>query len=210
MNEELLKNNFIYYDITYKDSATVNGIKKVLSRYRLSGAQSCGISTADKYSHIYIEDGFHDEEGFYNGIVIVDNENVCEITTSPYKLRIDSLSYTKGKGKDIAYNEVVFYTKKIFMNDFKEKYLNEYYRYKLVTQNKVNDLKKCYSIDSNTPKTNIYAKNYYFGDKKINVYNLIEINYGDIKDGVVGLPYFREEKKKEFMRCIESLNVLIE
>lgn len=205
MNDFLLKNNDVYYDITYKDSTTINGIKKTLTKYRLSGAQSCNMNSDKKYSQIYIEDGFHDVDGFYNAFIIIENNDVCEITNSDYKLAIDSLSYTKVKDDDF-----VFYIKKISMKDFKKKYLDEYFRYQLVVQNKVNDLKKCLAIDQYTPKPYVYAHNYYFADKKINSYGTIKIKYNEIKDGIEGIPYLTEDKKKEFMDCVRNLNISID
>lgn len=203
MNDNLLKNNFVYYDITYKDSVTIKGIKNILSIYRLSGTQSCGINSSKKYSNIYIEDGFHDEEGFYNGIIIVDNKDICEVTTSHYKLQVDSLSYTKVKEK----NEIVFYSKKLSIEDFRNKYLDEYFRYELVHQNKMDAFEKCLAIDKYTPKSVIYARSYYFDGKEIKTYK-VPIKYNDIKNGIEGLPYFNEDKKKEFKECINNLNIL--
>ncbi|MCY0979409.1 hypothetical protein PGH12_04715 [Chryseobacterium wangxinyae] len=208
MNEYLLKDNYIYYDIEHIDSTLIEGVKSNLLTYRLLGAKSCHIIPDKKYSHIYIEDGFHDEEGFYNGIIVLDNHDVCEITTSPYKLHLDSLSYTKVKVK-AKENDFIFYTKKISMEDFKEKYQNEYFRYELVIHNKVSDLKKCLEIDKNTPKPKIYAKSYYFTNKKINSYGIVRVKYNDIKNGIEGLPNFNEEKKKEFMDCINNLGIIV-
>ncbi|MET3530562.1 hypothetical protein ABID31_001861 [Chryseobacterium flavum] len=203
MNDDLLKNNHIYYDVTYKDPVTVKGIKNTLSKYRLSGLKSCNINPDKKYPNIYIEDGFHDEKGFYNGMIIMDNKNICEITTSPYKLQMDSLSYNR-----IKENNFVFYTKKVPKEEFKKKYPDEYFRYELVIQNKVEDFNKCLAIDHYTPKSVIYAKNYFFSGGKLFNYESIQIKYTDIKDGVIGIPYFKEEKKKEFIDCINNLNIL--
>ncbi len=175
--------------------------------FRLLGAKFCDINPDKKYWKIYIEDGFDDEEGFYNGLIIVDDKNICEITTSPYKLRQDSLSYTKVKEKDITYGEITFYTKKLSMEDFKTKYANEYFRYALVTQSKVNAFEKCLAVDQYTPKSIVNARNYYFAGKGIKTYNL-PIKYDDIKNGIEGLPYFKEDKKKEFTECINKLNIL--
>ncbi|MCB4234733.1 hypothetical protein LDL59_05395 [Kaistella anthropi] len=110
MNENLLKDKNFF---TYRDSATIKTLTEGYKIFRLLGAKSCDVNPDKKYSQIYIEDGFHDEEGFYNGLIIVDNKNICEITTSPYKLRKDSLSYTKVKEIDITYGEIIFHTKKI-------------------------------------------------------------------------------------------------
>lgn len=204
MNENLLKDKNSF---TYRDSATIKIITEGYKVFRLLGVRSCDMNPDKKYSQIYIEDGFHDEEGFYNGIIIIDNKNVCEVTTSPYKLHRDSLSYTKFKERDISYGEIVFYTKKLSMEDFKKKYFNEYFRYELVTQDKVNAFEKCLAIDQYTPKSIVYARNYYFAGKGIKTYNL-PIKYNDIKNGIEGLPYFKEDKKKEFTECINELNIL--
>ncbi|MCJ7932436.1 MAG: hypothetical protein MUW56_02060 [Chryseobacterium sp.] len=200
MNENLLKDKNSF---TYRDSATIKILTEGYTIFRLLGAKSCNIYTDKKYSNIYIEDGFHDEEGFYNGIIILDNKNICEVTTSPYKLRQDNLFYTKIKGK----NEIVFYTKKLSIEDFKNKYPDEYFRYELVIQDKVNALEKCLAIDKYTPKSIVYARNYYFAGKGIQTYNL-PIKYSDIKNGIEGLPYFKEDKKKEFIECINKLKIL--
>jgi len=200
MNENLLKDKNSF---TYRDSATIKILTEGYRIFRLFGAKSCDINPDKKYSQIYIEDGFHDEEGFYNGIVIVDNKNICEVTTSPYKLSQDSLSYTKV----IEKNETVFYTKKLSMEDFRNNYVDEYFRYELVTQDKVNAFEKCLTIDEYTPKSIVYARNYYFVGKGIKTYNL-PIKYSDIKNGIEGLPYFKKDKKKEFTECINKLNIL--
>lgn len=200
VNENLLKNKNSFI---YRDSATIKILTEGYTIFRLLGTKSCNIHPDKKYSNIYIEDGFHDEEGFYNGIVIIDNKNICEITTSPYKLRQDSLFYTKVKEK----NEIVFYTKKLSMEDFKNKYPDEYFRYELVSQDKVNDFEKCLAIDEYTPKSIVYTRNYYFAGKGIKTYNL-PIKYSDIKNGIEGLPYFKEDKKKKFTECINNLNIL--
>ncbi|MPS73187.1 MAG: hypothetical protein E2590_08560 [Chryseobacterium sp.] len=207
MNDELLKKSNLFPYSMSSDSAMIKMLTKGYSIYRLSGARYCNINPDKKYSNIYIEDGFHDEEGFYNGIVIVDNKAVCEITTSPYKLRIDSLSYTKVKEKDTTYGEIIFYIKKLSMEAFKNKYANEYFRYELVTQDKVNAFEKCLAIDEYTPKSIVNARNYYFAGKEIKTYNL-PIKYNDIKNGIEGLPYFKEDKKKEFTECINKLGIL--
>lgn len=194
MNDYLLNNNYVSFGNL--DSNELKGMKTALSKYRLLGAKSCNINPDKKYSHIYIEDGFHDEEGFYNGIIVVNNKNICEITNNHYKLKNDSLSYTKIKD-----DNVVLYSKKVSMEDFKKKYLNEYFRYELVVQNKASDLNKCLAIDEYTPKPSIYVQNYYFADKKINNYGTVRIKYEEIKDGIEGIPYFKEEKKKEFINA---------
>lgn len=203
VNEDLLKNKNLFPYSKSQDSVMIKMLTKGYTTYRLSGVQSCDINPDKKYSNIYIEDGFDDEEGFYNGIIILGTNNICEITTSPYKLRQDSLSYTKVKEK----NEIVFYTKKLSMEDFKNKYLDEYFRYELVTQDKVGLFEKCLAIDKYTPKSIINARNYYFDGKGIKTYN-IPIKYNDIKNGIEGLPYFKEDKKKEFTECINNLNIL--
>jgi len=38
------------------------------------------------------------------------------------------------------------------MEDFKKNYTDEYFRYEIVIQNKVNELNKCLTIDQYTPK----------------------------------------------------------
>lgn len=200
MNEDLLKNNYIYYDIKNKDSTTIDGIKRTLSEYRLSGLKSCGINPNKKFSNIYIEDGFNDEEGFYNGIIIVDNKYACEVTTSHYKLNVDSLSYTK-----IEEGNFVFYSKKISIEELKNKYLNEFFRYQLVINDKVNGLDKCLSVDDYIPKPSIYSKSYYFNGKEIKNYQAIKINYNDIKNGIEGIPYLKDDKKEEFLECVKNL-----
>lgn len=200
MNENLLKDNNSF---VYQDSTAIKILTEGYGIFRLSGAKTNGIDPDKKYSHIYIEDGFHDEEGFYNGIFIVNNKNIFEVTTSPYKLQYDSLSYTKVKEK----NEIVFYTKKISIEDFRNNYVDEYFRYELIMQDKVNAFEKCFAIDKYTPRSIIYARNYYFAGKGIKTYNL-PIKYSDIKNGVKGLPYFKEDKKKEFVKCINELNIL--
>lgn len=201
MNDDLLKKNLTPFNNSYLDSLESKGMKDALLKYRLLGAKSCNINSDKNYSNIYIEDGFHDEDGFYNGIIVVNNKDVCEITDSHYKLEIDSLFY---KVKD---GNFVFYTKKLSMEDFKNKYPDEYFRYELVTQGKVNDFEKCLAIDEYTPKSIVYARNYYFAGKEIKTYNL-PIKYSDIKNGIEGLPYFNENKKKEFIECINKLNIL--
>ncbi|CAM3178625.1 hypothetical protein DRF59_12930 [Chryseobacterium flavum] len=201
MNEYLLNNNFISFG--QLDSIESKGMKEALTRHRLLGAQSCNIIPNKKYSHIYIEDGFNDQYGYYNGILVMDNKDVCEITTSSYKLNVDSLSYTKIKDGNF-----ILYTKKTSIEDFKMKYPDEYFRYEIVVQDKVNDLKKCLASDPYTPKPRIHVRSYYFADKKLKNYELIQMKYTDIKDGVIGIPYFKEEKKKEFIDCINNLNIL--
>lgn len=202
VNSSLLAKNEFYYDPINFDSIEIAGVKSNLTKYRLLGAKSCNISSDKKYSNIYIEDGFHDEEGFYNGIIVVDNKDVCEITESHYKLKIDSLSYTK-----VHDGNFVFYTKKLSIEDFKNKYIDEYFRYEMVTQDKVEAFEKCLAIDQYTPKSVVYARNYYFAGKGIKIYNL-PIKYNDIKNGIEGLPYFMEDKKKEFTECLNKLNIL--
>ncbi|MBB6332865.1 hypothetical protein HNP24_003868 [Chryseobacterium sediminis] len=204
MNENLLKDK---NSITYRDPKTIKMLTETYKVFRLLGVKSCDIDPDKKYSQIYIEDGFHDEQGFYNGIFIINNKNICEVTTSPYKLHQDSLSYRKVKEKDISYGEMVFYTKKLSIEDFKTKYHDEYFRYELVRQNKVNAFEKCLAIDQYTPKSIVYARNHYFTGKKIQTYNL-PIKYSDIKNGIEELPYFKENKKKEFTECINELNIL--
>ncbi len=204
MNENLLKDKNYF---TYRDSATIKIITEGYKIFRLLGAKSCDVNPDKKYSQIYIEDGFHDEDGFYNGLIIVDNKNICEVTMSPYKLCKDSLSYTKVKEKDITYGEIVFYTKKFSIKDLKNKYPDEYFRYELVTQSKVNAFEKCLAIDEHTPKSVVYARSYSFKGKKITNYK-IPLKYSDIKNGIEGLPYFKEDKKKEFIECINQLNIL--
>ncbi|MGG5207299.1 hypothetical protein ACQWU4_00015 [Chryseobacterium sp. MIQD13] len=195
MNEYLLNN---------LDSNETKGIEDAIAKYRLLGAKSCKINPEKKYSSVYIEDGFHDEEGFYNGIIILDNKDVCEITNSPYKLNIDSLSYAKVKDGNF-----VLYTKAISMEDFKKNYANEYFRYEIVIQNKVNELNKCLAIDQYTPKPFIYAKSYYFINKKINNYGVIRIKYSEIKNGINGeIPYLKPDKEKAFLECINNLKIL--
>jgi hypothetical protein len=104
MNVNLLRDRNSF---TYRDSTEIKMLTEGYQIFRLLGAKINDINPDKKYSHMYIEDGFHDEEGFYNGIFIVNNKNIFEVTTSPYKLRYDSLSYTKVKEK----NKIVFYTK---------------------------------------------------------------------------------------------------
>lgn len=203
MNDYLVNNNLVPFNTSSLDSVESKGMKEALSKYRLLGAQSCHINLGKKYSNIYIEDGFNDQHGYYNGIIIMDNKEVCEITTSPYKLNVDSLSYTK-----INDGNFVLYTKRVSMEDFKKKYQNEYFRYELVIQNKTNDLKKCLAIDEYTPKSIIHAKNYYFTDKKINSYGIVRIEYSEVKNGIEGIPDFTEDKKKHFIECINKLNIL--
>lgn len=202
MHNYLLEKNYVPFNNSYLDSTESKGMRDALTKYRLLGAKACSINPDKKYSNIYIEDGFHDEEGFYNGIIVVDNKVVCEITNSHYKLKIDSLSYTK-----VEDGNFVLYTKKVAMEDFKEKYLNEYFRYELVIQDKADDLQKCLAVDRYTPKPFIYAQSYYFADKKANSFGTVKIDYEDIKDGIEGIPYLRKEKEKEFMDCIKSLNI---
>ncbi|MFN1217153.1 hypothetical protein ACKW6Q_09220 [Chryseobacterium kwangjuense] len=203
MNDYLVKNNYVPFSNSSLDSVESKGMKDALTKYRLLGAQSCHINSGKKYFQIYIEDGFNDQYGYYNGIIIMNNKQVCEITTSPYKLNLDSLSYTK-----VNDGNFVLYTKKVSMDNFKKKYLDEYLRYEIVIQNKTNDLKKCLALDEYTPKSVIYTKSYYFVDKKINNYGIVRIKYNDIKDGIEGIPYFTEEKKKSFIKCINNLNIL--
>jgi hypothetical protein len=204
MNEYLLNNNLVPFGISYLDSKEINGMKNALTAYRLLGTKACNINPNKKYSHIYIEDGFNNEQAYYDGIIVIDNKNICEITTNPYKLRTDSLSYTKiMEKKDL-------FAKKVSMEDFKKNYVNEYYRYELAIQNKVNDLKKCLAIDKYTPKPLIDTKSYYFTDKKIVNFGSIKIDYNYIRNGLDGLPYFKEDKKKEFTECINNLNIQIE
>ncbi|MFY7844838.1 hypothetical protein [Chryseobacterium gambrini] len=200
MNENLLrdKNSFAYHD-----STAIKILTEGYNIFRLLGAKTNDINPDKKYSHIYIEDGFHDEEGFYNGIFIVNNKNIFEVTTSPYKLQYDSLSYTKVKEK----NELVFYTKKLSTEDFRNNYVDEYFRYELIIQDKVHAFEKCLAIDQYTPKSIIYAKNYYFAGRGIKTYNL-PIKYSDIRNGIKGLPYFNDDKKKEFVKCINELDIL--
>lgn len=201
VNDYLLNNN--YSSLGELDSIQLQGMKNAISKYRLLGKESCNINPDKKYSHIYIEDGFHDEEGFYNGIIITDDKNICEVTTSPYKLRKDSISYTRFKEK----NGIIFYTKKLSAEDFSNNYVDEYFRYELVIQDKVNAFEKCLAIDQYTPKSVIYARNYYFAGKGIRTYNL-PIKYSDMRNGIEGLPYFKEDKKREFIECINELNIL--
>ncbi len=201
VNDYLLKNN--YSSLGELDSTQLQGMKNAISKYRLLGKESCNMNPDKKYSHIYIEDGFHDEEGFYNGIIITDDKNICEVTTSPYKLRRDSISYTRFKEK----NGIIFYTKKLSAEEFRNNYIDEYFRYELVTKHKVNSFEKCLSIDQYMPKSIIYARSYYFSGKGITMYKL-PIKYSDIKNGIEGLPYFKEDKKREFVECINELNIL--
>ncbi|WP_288448393.1 hypothetical protein [uncultured Chryseobacterium sp.] len=201
LNDYLLNNNYVPFGDV--DSTELKGIKSAISKYRLLGTKSCNINPDKKYSHIYIEDGFNDEEGFYNGIFIIDNKNIFEVTNSPYKLRQDSLSYTKVKEK----NKFVFFTKKLSIDDFRNNYVDEYFRYELVIQDKVDSFKRCLAIDQYTPKSIIYARSYYFGGEGVRVYNL-PVKYSNIKNGIEGLPYFKEDKKKEFIKCINQLNIL--
>lgn len=203
MNDFLVKNNYVPFNNSSLDSVESKGMKDALTKYRLEGAQSCNINSGKKYSHIYIEDGFNDQHGYYDGIIIMNNKNACEITTNPYKLKIDSLSYTK-----VNDGNFVLYTKKISMEDFKKKYLDEYFRYEVVIKNKANDLKKCLAIDKYTPKSIVYADSYYFTDKKINQYGTVRIKYTEIKDGIEGIPDLTEEKKKSFIECVNNLNIL--
>ena len=208
MNEHLMQNKSLFPFSKSKDSAMIKMLIKGYTTYRVLGSKSCNINHDKKYSNVYIEDGFHNEQGFYNGIIIVDNKDICEITTSPYKLRIDSVSYTKVKEKDATYGEIIFNTKKISIEDFKNKYVDEYFRYKLVTQEKLNDFKKCLEIDKYTPKGIVNAKNYYFSGKAIRMYEVIPINYSSIKNGVRGIPYLTKEKEIEFLDCINKLKIL--
>lgn len=201
MNEYLLNNNYISFGDL--DSNELKGMKDALTANRLFGANACHINPDKKYAHIYIEDGFNDEDADYDGIIIIDNKAVCAVTTNPNKLKIDSLSYTKIMDKHNLYAKIVS------MEDFKKKYINEYFRYELVIQNKVRDLKKCLEIDEYTPKPRIYARSYNFTNKKVNIYGIVRINYNDIKDGIEGLPNFNEEKKKEFMDCINNLGIIV-
>ncbi|AYZ12432.1 hypothetical protein EGY05_11070 [Chryseobacterium arthrosphaerae] len=203
MNNDLLKQNLVPFNSSYLDSIENKGMKDALSKYRLLGTKSCNINPDKKYYNIYIEDGFDDEQGFYNGIIIVDNKNICEVTTSPYKLRMDSLSYTK----KIEEGSFALFTKKISIEDFKNKYLDEYFRYNLVTQDKVIGFEKCLAIDEYTPKSIVHTRNYYFAGKDIKIYK-VPIKYNEIKNGIEGLPYFKEDKKKEFIECINKLNIL--
>lgn len=207
MNEDLLKSKEIFPFSMTNDSVMIRMLTKGYTTYRLLGAQSCGIKPDKKYSQVYIEDGFHDEKGFYDGIIIIDNKNICEITTSPYKLHQDSLSYTKVKERNILYGEIFFYTKKLSLEEFENKYTDEYFRYKLVTQGKMDAFKKCLAIDKYTPKSIINARNYYYDGKGIKTYS-VPIKYSDIKNGIEGLPYFQEDKKKEFTECINKLDIL--
>ena len=202
-NQNLLNNDNVPFsnsDLSHQEN---EGMKDALAKFRLLGAESCNINSKKKYSHIYIEDGFHNEKGFYNGIIIIDNKDVCEITTSPYKLKIDSLSYTKVKNDNL-----IFYTKRISMVDFKKNNLNEYYRYKLAIENKVGALNKCLAIDEYTPKPIVFTKSYYITGKKINNYGAIKINYNDIKDGVEDIPFLKKENQKKFMDCIGNLDIM--
>lgn len=209
MNDHLLKTGNLFPYSMSSDSAMIKMLIKGYTTYRLSGAESCNIDPNKKYSHIYIEDGFHNEEGFYNGIIVLDNKCVCEITNSQYKLKIDSLSYTKTKKKDIIYGGIVFYTKKLSMEDFKKKYIDEYFRYQLVVQNKVNNFKKCLNIDEYTPKSPINLRSYYFYNKDIEEFHIpFEYYFTIKKNGLNYLPYLKEEKKKEFLDCIDNLNIL--
>lgn len=50
-------------------------------------------------------------------------------------------------------------------------------------------------------------KNYYFAGRGIKTYNL-PIKYSDIRNGIKGLPYFNDDKKKEFVKCINELDIL--
>ena len=68
INNDLLKKNVVPFNNSYLDSIEYKGTIEALTKYRLLGAKSCNISSDKKFSNIYIEDGFHDEEGFYNGI----------------------------------------------------------------------------------------------------------------------------------------------
>ena len=200
MNVNLLRDRNSF---TYRDSTEIKMLTEGYQIFRLLGAKINDINPDKKYSHMYIEDGFHDEEGFYNGIFIVNNKNIFEVTTSPYKLRYDSLSYTKVKEK----NKIVFYTKKLSTEDFRNNYVDEYFRFELVIQDKVNAFEKCLAIDQYTPKSVIYARNYYFAGKGIKTFNL-PIKYSDIKNGIEWLPYFKEDRKREFIKCINELNIL--
>ncbi|MCQ9634978.1 hypothetical protein MP477_08445 [Chryseobacterium sp. WG23] len=211
MNNSLLKNKSLFPYSTSSDSTMIKMLTRGYTIYRLAGARSCNIDPDKKYSHIYIEDGFNAERGYYDGVIIFDNKDVCEVTANPNKLDIDSLSYIKGKEKDAIYNEVIFYTKKIEMENFKKNYLNEYFRYQLVIQNKTKEFEKCLNTDKYTPRSSIDLISYYFTKKYIEK-NYIPFSYKDtfIEDGIKYLPYFKEEKKKEFINCISNLNIPIE
>ncbi|WP_326983921.1 hypothetical protein VUJ46_05105 [Chryseobacterium sp. MYb264] len=201
MNDYLLKNNKV--DFGSLEPIELKGMKDALTKYRLLAAQSCHINFNKKYSQIYIEDGFQDQDAVYNGIIIIDNKDVCEMTTSNYKLKIDSLSYNK-----IEDGNFVLFTKEISMETFKKKNLNEYFRYELVIQNKTDSLKECLLIDEYTPKPIISTNSYYFLNGKVNSYETIKINYIDIRNGIEGIPYFKEAKKQEFTKCINKLDIL--
>ncbi|MCB4234734.1 hypothetical protein LDL59_05400 [Kaistella anthropi] len=71
----------------------------------------------------------------------------------------------------------------------------------------MNDFEKCLAIDEYTPKSIVNVRNYYFAGKGIKTYNL-PIEYSDIKNGIEGLPYFKEDKKNEFTECINKLKIL--
>lgn len=201
MNEYLLNNNQVNFGSL--DSTELKGMKNALTKYRLLAAQSCNINSNKKYSQIYIEDGFQDEEGFYEGIIITNNNDVCKMTNNLHKLKTDSLSYTKTEEGNF-----VLFTKKISIENLKKQSLDEYYRYQLVIQNKVNNLKKCLITDEYIPKPSIYAKNYYFSSGKIHSYGTIRIKYSEIKDGINGeIPYLKKDKEKAFLECINSLNI---
>ncbi|MEJ5051778.1 hypothetical protein WH221_18250 [Chryseobacterium culicis] len=205
INQNLLNNNDVSFNSSYLSPQENEGMKNALTKFRLLGIESCNINPEKKYSRIYIEDGFHYEDGFYDGIIIFDNKDVCEITISPYKLRIDSLSYKK-----VKYGNFIFYTKKKSIEDFKKNNLNEYYRYQLVIENKIDELKKCLEVDELTPKPIVFTKNYYMLGKQFNSYGAVKINYNDIKDGVKDIPYFKKENQKKFMDCIGNLNIKFE
>ena len=198
-NEHQLSNE----NFSYLDSVETIGVKQAFTKIRLEGAKSCGINPHKKYSEIYLEDGFHDEIGYYDGIIKVEN-SICEITTNPYKLAIDSLSYKKVK----INNFLPIYIKRISKDEFKTKYKNEYFRNELVNQNKTIDFNKCLSIDKFTPKSAVYVKTNKFTDGNYTFYNDIKIKYSELKDGIYGIPYLKDEKKQEFVNCINNLKIL--
>ncbi|WP_139785359.1 hypothetical protein [Chryseobacterium phocaeense] len=194
-NDEILKNRKVFPYSESNDSTMVNMLIKGYTTYRLLGAKTCNILPDKKYSHIYIEDGFNVESGQYSGVIIIDNTNICEIEANKNNLRADILSYTK-----IQEDYITFFTKKISKDDFKKKYLDEYFRYEIIAQNKTKDLQKCLAIDKFTPKPIIYAASYYFAAKKINNYGTVRIKYNDIKRWHRRNPLFYGGKKEKFYR----------
>lgn len=203
MNKYLLSNNYISFGDL--DTTELRDMKDALKSNRLLGSKACNINSTKKNSFIYIEDGFSNEHAVYNGIVVVDNKDVCEITSDTNKFKLDSSSYIKIKEKNDLY------ARKVSMEDFKKEHIDEYFRYQLVIQNKVDDLKKCLMIDEYTPKSPTSLKSYYFANGKIEKFYVpFEYYFTFKKNGMDYLPYFKEDKKREFVNCIQNLNIIIE